>query len=86
MNNTTPQLSDQWSSKWAFILAATGAAVGLGNIWRFPYLVGTQGGSAFLFLYLACLVLLGLPILIAEILIGRHSRMNASWSNLLISR
>ena len=77
MNNTTPQLSDQWSSKWAFILAATGAAVGLGNIWRFPYLVGTQGGSAFLFLYLACLVLLGLPILIAEILIGRHSRMNA---------
>ena len=69
--------SAQWSSKWAFILAATGAAVGLGNIWRFPYLMGNHGGSGFLFLYLLFLCLLGLPILTAELLIGREARTNA---------
>ena len=72
--NTT---QEQWSSKWAFILAATGAAVGLGNIWRFPYLLGSQGGGAFLFLYVSFLVILGMPILISEILLGRHTRRNA---------
>jgi neurotransmitter:Na+ symporter, NSS family len=70
------KITDQWSGKWAFILAATGAAVGLGNIWRFPYLAGQYGGSAFFVTYLICLVLLGMPILIAEILIGRHARAN----------
>lgn len=69
-------LQDQWTSKWAFILAATGAAVGLGNVWRFPYMAGTNGGSAFVVMYLVFVVLIGLPIMIAEILIGRRARQN----------
>ncbi len=69
-------LLNQWSSKWAFILAATGAAVGLGNIWRFPYMAGSHGGSAFVVLYLIFVLILGLPIMIAEILIGRRARKN----------
>lgn len=69
-------LSDQWSSKWAFILAATGAAVGLGNVWRFPYMAGINGGSAFTGVYLLCVLFMGLPIMIAEILIGRRARQN----------
>lgn len=72
----TEQLTARWSSRWTFILATTGAAVGLGNIWRFPYMAGTHGGSAFLMVYLACIVLFGLPILAAEIIIGRHARNN----------
>ena len=75
MSNTNN--SNLWSSKWAFILATTGAAVGLGNIWRFPYLLGSQGGSAFLFLYILFLLILGMPILMCEILLGRHTRKNA---------
>lgn len=71
-----PILQDQWSSKWAFILATTGAAVGLGNIWRFPYMAGSDGGSAFTLVYLICVVVIGLPIMIAEILIGRRARQN----------
>ena len=72
----TKQLTARWSSRWTFILATTGAAVGLGNIWRFPYMAGSHGGSAFLIVYLACIVLFGLPILAAEIIIGRHARNN----------
>lgn len=63
-----------WSSRMAFILAATGSAVGLGNIWRFPYLASDNGGGAFVLVYLGCIFLVGLPVLIAEILIGRHGR------------
>ncbi len=65
-----------WSSRLAFFLAATGSAVGLGNIWRFPYLASDNGGGAFVLLYLGCVLLLGLPILMAEILIGRQGRMS----------
>lgn len=60
-----------WSSRAMFIVAAAGSAVGLGNIWKFPYIVGEHGGGAFVLVYLACLALLGLPILIAEIAIGK---------------
>ncbi|CAG4971884.1 MAG: sodium-dependent transporter [Lysobacter sp.] len=63
-----------WSSRLAFILAATGSAVGLGNIWRFPYLASDNGGGAFVLVYLGCIFFVGLPVLIAEILIGRHGR------------
>ena len=59
-----------WSSRLMFILAAAGSAVGLGNIWRFPYLAGENGGGVFVLVYLACIALIGLPILIAEILMG----------------
>lgn len=72
----TKELTARWSSRWTFILATTGAAVGLGNIWRFPYMAGSNGGSAFLIVYLTCIVLFGLPILAAEIIIGRHARSN----------
>ena len=64
----------QWSSRWTFILAATGAAVGLGNIWKFPYLTGQNGGSAFVLIYLICVAALGIPLMMAEILLGRRGR------------
>ena len=64
----------QWSSRWIFILAATGAAVGLGNIWKFPYLTGQNGGSAFVLVYVICVAALGIPLMMAEILLGRRGR------------
>jgi len=66
----------QWSSRWVFILAATGSAVGLGNIWRFPYMAGESGGGAFLLLYVICVLLMGIPIMMTEILLGRRGRRN----------
>ena len=57
-------------------MAATGFAVGLGNIWRFPYITGENGGGAFVIVYLGCAILIGIPILIAEIMIGRHGKAN----------
>jgi NSS family neurotransmitter:Na+ symporter len=68
--------AQQWSTRLAFILAAAGAAVGLGNIWKFPYIAGENGGGAFVLVYLACIVLLGLPLLMAEVLIGRRGQQN----------
>ncbi|MGR4066628.1 sodium-dependent transporter [Billgrantia sp. C5P2] len=65
---------ERWSTRRAFILAVTGAAVGLGNIWRFPYITGENGGAAFLLLYVVFVLLLGLPVMMAEILIGRAGR------------
>ena len=62
-----------WIGKWTFVLAATGSAVGLGNIWGFPYKAGTEGGGAFVLIYLLCIVLIGLTIMLSEILIGRRS-------------
>ena len=64
----------QWSSRWTFILAATGAAVGLGNIWKFPYLTGENGGSAFVLVYIVCVAALGIPLMMSEILLGRRGR------------
>ncbi len=66
----------EWSSKMAFILAATGSAVGLGNIWRFPYVTGESGGGAFVVIYLVCVAAVGLPIMIAEIMLGRRGRQS----------
>lgn len=66
-----------WSSRWAFVLAAIGAAVGLGNIWRFPTLAGENGGGAFVLFYIGCVLLLGLPLVLSEIMIGRHGRKDA---------
>jgi NSS family neurotransmitter:Na+ symporter len=60
----------------AFILAVTGSAVGLGNIWKFPYIAGQNGGGAFVLVYLACVVFIGMPVMMAEILIGRRGRRN----------
>jgi NSS family neurotransmitter:Na+ symporter len=63
-----------WGTGIGFVLAAAGSAVGLGNIWRFPYITAENGGGAFVLLYLACIALVGLPIMIAEILIGRATQ------------
>lgn len=67
-----------FGSKLGVILASAGSAVGLGNIWRFPYETGNHGGAAFILIYLGCILLLGLPIMIAEFLIGRRSRSNTA--------
>ena len=69
---------EQWSSKASFILAAAGSAVGLGNIWKFPYIAGENGGSALLFIYLICQALIGLPILNIEILLLLFCQNDAS--------
>jgi NSS family neurotransmitter:Na+ symporter len=61
----------QWSSRLGFILAAAGSAVGLGNIWKFPYITGENGGGLFVIIYLVCIALVGIPIMMAEIMIGR---------------
>lgn len=61
-----------WSSRLAFILAASGSAVGLGNIWKFPYITGENGGGAFVLVYLLCIAIVGIPIMIAELVIGRR--------------
>lgn len=66
----------QWSSRIGFILAAAGSAIGLGNIWRFPYLAGEGGGGAFVLIYLACVFLIGMPYLYAELSLGRNSQRN----------
>jgi neurotransmitter:Na+ symporter, NSS family len=64
----------RWSSSLVFVLAATGSAVGLGNIWKFPYITGEYGGGAFVLVYLACIALIGVPIMVAEIALGRRGR------------
>ncbi len=69
-------LHGHWSSRMAFILAVTGSAVGLGNIWKFPYVTGQYGGGAFVLVYLACIVLIGMPVMMSEILLGRRGRRN----------
>jgi len=66
-----------FGSRLGIIFATVGSAVGLGNIWRFPYMLGSNGGAAFLLVYLICTILLGLPVMIAEFYIGRHSKRNA---------
>jgi len=66
----------QWSGRLAFILAATGSAVGLGNIWKFPYITGDNGGGAFVIVYLICIAMVGIPVMMAEILIGRRGRLS----------
>lgn len=63
-----------FGSKIGAVLAAAGSAVGLGNIWRFPYETGNHGGAAFILVYLACVFMLGMPIMIAEFTVGRHSK------------
>jgi NSS family neurotransmitter:Na+ symporter len=65
-----------WRSRVGFIWAAAGSAVGLGNIWRFPYMAGENGGSMFVLVYLGCVLLLGLPIMIAEVMLGKATQCN----------
>lgn len=75
-----------WSSRWTFVLAATGSAVGLGNIWKFPYITGENGGGAFVLMYLACIGLIGIPIMAAEVLLGRRGRQSPINSMRLVTK
>ncbi len=65
-----------WGRRGTFVLAAVGSAVGLGNIWKFPYIAGENGGGAFVLMYLVCIALIGIPIMVAEVLLGRRGRAN----------
>lgn len=69
--------SATWGSRFAFIMAAVGSAVGLGNFWRFPYMAGENGGGAFILIYLGCVLLMGIPLLMAEYAMGRKAGMSA---------
>jgi neurotransmitter:Na+ symporter, NSS family len=72
----TTSIHGQWSSRLIFILAATGSAVGLGNIWKFPYITGMNGGGAFVLVYLLCIAVIGIPIIMAETMLGRRGRQD----------
>ena len=67
-----------FGSRLASILVAAGSAVGLGNIWRFPYELGRNGGSAFLIIYIMCVVFFGVPLMISEFAVGRHAQSNTA--------
>ena len=71
------QTTESWSGRLAFVLASIGAAVGLGNIWQFPHTLGSSGGSAFILVYVLAILLIATPIMLAEMIIGRHSRRSA---------
>ncbi|MFL2078437.1 transporter [Marinilactibacillus psychrotolerans] len=68
---------EHWGSRWGFILAAMGSAVGLGNIWRFSYAMGEGGGSTFLVIYLLSVILIGFPVMMIEFAIGRRAQTDA---------
>jgi neurotransmitter:Na+ symporter, NSS family len=65
-----------WRSRWSFVAAATGAAVGLGNLWKFAYLAGENGGAVFVFAYLACALFVAFPVMVAEVVLGSRGRSN----------
>jgi NSS family neurotransmitter:Na+ symporter len=68
---------EHWSSKLGFIMATAGAAVGLGSLWKFPYVAGMNGGGAFVLLYIFFSILIGLPVFIGELIIGRKSQKSS---------
>ena len=70
------QSREQWGSRLGFILAASGSAVGLGNIWKYPHMAGENGGGAFTIVYLICILIVGLPIVIAEFVLGRKTQLS----------
>lgn len=74
MSVTEGKVHETWNSRWTFILAAAGSAVGLGNIWKFPYIAGENGGGAFVLVYLICILSIGIPVMVAEVLMGRWGR------------
>jgi len=77
MAGLTPKKRDSFGSKFGVVAAAAGSAVGLGNIWKFPYEVGNNGGGAFLVFYLIFVLLIGMPVMVSEFTIGRHAQRNA---------
>lgn len=77
---------DSWGSRLGFIFAVAGSAIGLANIWRFPYVVGNHGGAAFIFVYLLCLLAIGIPVFTSEILIGKRSQLDPSGAFRLLGK
>jgi len=75
-SDTKRGIHGAWSSRWTFVLAATGSAVGLGNIWKFPYIAGENGGGAFVLVYLLCILLVGIPVMVAEVMLGRRGQQS----------
>ncbi|MBN1557960.1 MAG: sodium-dependent transporter [Lentisphaerae bacterium] len=73
-NGASPR--EHWSGSLGFILAAAGSAVGLGNIWKFPYITGENGGGAFVLIYLVCIAVIGIPVMLCEITLGRYTQRN----------
>lgn len=78
--NIKNTISSRWSSRLSFVLASAAAAVGLGNIWKFPYVMGENGGGAFVLIYLLCIAFIGLPIMMAEVVIGRRGRHSPGYA------
>ena len=70
-------MREHWSSRIGFLLAAVGSAVGLGVLWKFPYTIGKNGGGLFLLTYIVCVLVIGIPVLIGELLLGRRSQRAA---------
>lgn len=71
-----PAIRSAWTNRWTFVLATAGSAIGLGNIWKFPYMTGVNGGSAFVLVFLTCIVLVGIPLMMCEIMLGRRAQKN----------
>ena len=67
-----------FGSKLGLILATAGSAVGLGNVWRFPYMTGADGGAVFILIYMCCILFLGIPCMVSEFIIGRHGASNTA--------
>lgn len=65
-----------WRNRWTFMLATAGSAIGLGNIWKLPYMIGVNGGSAFVLVFIACILFVGIPLMMTEILLGRRAQQN----------
>ena len=77
MSGQNPTASkNTWNNRWTFMLAAAGSAIGLGNIWKFPYIAGQYGGGAFVLMYILFIVMIGVPLLMAEAAIGRSTRLS----------
>ncbi|WP_354623398.1 sodium-dependent transporter [Psychromonas sp. MME2] len=83
--HTETHVSNRWSSRYAYILAATGAAVGLGNLWKFPYIMGENGGGAFVLVYLLCILFIGIPVMMAEVAIGKRGRSTPANAAAMVS-
>ena len=83
---TTYKQHETWSSRLTFLLAAVGAAIGLGNIWKFPYIMGENGGSAFVLVYLLSILFVAVPILIAEIMLGRRGKQSPPHTMAIIAK
>ena len=78
LQSGTQGTRENFSTRLGFILIAVGCAIGLGNVWRFPYITGQNGGAVFVFIYLACLLVLGVPCVMMELAVGRASRSSVA--------